>query len=157
MFVLEFPFSRPRSIRLRMPYPNQIFTCFAFLEFLLCSIPLPWHLETWRVLTSPRITSTSLPLQIGTLVHVCNGHLCGATSLQNLSHGPPSLSLLLPCASIVALYCIVSVKTVTINRAERLRDVYIDFAIGLGLPVPNNCCATGILKEECNSGKGSCY
>jgi len=76
---------------------------------------------------------------------------------SNSSQGPPSLTLLLPCASIVALYRIVSVKTVTINRAERLRDVYIDFAIGLGLPVPNNCCATGILKGECNSRKDACY
>ena len=73
------------------------------------------------------------------------GHPCGATSLQNLSHGPPSLSLLLPCASI---YRIVSVKTVTIKRTEMLRDVYINFAVGFGLPVPNSCCAestTGIL------------
>jgi len=60
-----------------------------------------------------------------------------------------------PVHQYVALYRTVSVKTVTINRAERLRDVYIDFATGLGLPVPNNCCATGILKfREVRGYKG---
>ena len=36
------------GIRSSMSYPNQVFTSFAFLGFLLCAIPLPWHLEGRR-------------------------------------------------------------------------------------------------------------
>jgi len=28
-----------------MAYPNAVFSAFAFAGFLMCSIPLPWHLE----------------------------------------------------------------------------------------------------------------
>jgi hypothetical protein len=28
-----------------MTYSNHVFSAFAFLGFLLCAIPFPWHLE----------------------------------------------------------------------------------------------------------------
>nr|AGG68689.2 putative pheromone receptor [Flammulina velutipes]QHW03269.1 putative pheromone receptor protein isoform s3 [Flammulina filiformis] len=29
--------------------PNEVFTAFAFVGFILCVIPLPWHLQAWNV------------------------------------------------------------------------------------------------------------
>jgi hypothetical protein len=38
----------PRS-RTIMPYPNQIYTVFSFIGFVLCATPLYWHLQgTWN-------------------------------------------------------------------------------------------------------------
>ena len=43
-----------------MAYPNQIFSAFSFLGFLLCVIPLPWHLEGKHAVLFRRIN----PLQL---------------------------------------------------------------------------------------------
>jgi hypothetical protein len=29
-------------------FPNYVFSLFSFVGFLLCMIPLPWHLEAWN-------------------------------------------------------------------------------------------------------------
>ena len=47
-------------------------------------------------------------------------------------------SVAIPAASLCInrrLYYIASVKTVTVSKAEKRRAVYIDLAIGLGLPI----------------------
>ncbi len=146
-----------------MTYPNEVFTAFAFLGFLLCAIPLPWHLEgQCCVLQIPHCLVKSnnfLSLaawNTGTCLYMiwtglaCLNHFinsivwrgnaincapvwCDISTKFNIGAG-----FAIPAASLCInrrLYHIASVKTVTISKAEKRRAVYIDLAIGLGLPV----------------------
>lgn len=48
-----------------MSYPNYVFSLFAFIGFLLVSIPLPWHLEgTVAYYTNSPIVAQQLSLSM---------------------------------------------------------------------------------------------
>lgn len=54
---------RYHSEKLKMTYPNGLFSAFAFIGFLMCAIPFPWHLEgNWLHLPEPRRSHLTLML-----------------------------------------------------------------------------------------------
>ncbi len=55
-----------------MTYPNQIYSAFSFIGFLLCAIPFYWQLEG-KFRPDPNLTKMTRPtwLQLGTLAPPC--------------------------------------------------------------------------------------
>jgi len=122
------------------PYPNWVFSLFAFIGFLMCTVPLPWHLEAWNIGTCSYMVWVGL----GCLFNFVNSVVWTGNAINHapiwcdivtrflvgLSWGVPAA---LFCISR-RLYNIVSVKTVTVSRAERRRGIIVDLVISFGLP-----------------------
>ncbi|KAI6043286.1 pheromone A receptor-domain-containing protein [Pisolithus marmoratus] len=110
--------------------PNWFFSPCAFIGFVLCAIPLPWHLEAWN-------TGTCLYM-IWTGLQCLNLFINSVIWNSNVLNFMIGATVALPAASLCInrrLYHIVSVDAVTKTRAEKLCDVLGDLAIGLGIPV----------------------
>jgi len=120
---------------------NQVFAVFAFLSFILVSIPLPWHLEAWNTGTCLSILWTgtgSLILSINAIIWDGNTVnwapvWCDITTklMIGLAVGIPAASL---CINM-RLYTIASIRSVTFTKDDRRRAILIDLAIGVGIPV----------------------
>ncbi|THH15868.1 hypothetical protein EW146_g4686 [Bondarzewia mesenterica] len=96
--------------------PNEVFSAFAFIGFVMCSIPFYWHLEVWH---NNAINWAPVWCDISARIIIAS-------------------SVAIPAASLCInrrLYKIASIKTVTITRSEKRRGVMVDLAIGLGIPV----------------------
>ncbi|KAF8553269.1 STE3-domain-containing protein [Imleria badia] len=119
--------------------PNWLFSTCAFISFLMCMIPLPWHLEAWNTGTCLYMIWTGLAALnqfINSVVWnsdvVIRAPVCAATQFMTAS------SIAIPAASLCInrrLYHIASVQSVTTTRAEKRRDIMVDLAIGVGLPI----------------------
>jgi len=128
-----------------MAYPNAVFSAFAFLGFVVCAIPLPWHWESWNTGTCLFMIWTGLACLIqfinsviwtGNAINwapvwcdICTRFMVGST-------------VAIPAASLCInrrLYHIASVQAVTITRAEKRRAVIVDLCIGLGIPLLQMC------------------
>lgn len=124
-----------------MTYPQQIFSAFAFLGFLLAIIPLPWHLEVWNTGTCLYMVWTAmgcLNLFINSVIWRGNAINWAPAWCEISSRITIAVGIAIPAASLCInrrLYHIASVRSVTISKAEKRRDVIIDLAIGLGLPL----------------------
>jgi len=123
-----------------MGAPNQVFAVFAFLSFVLVSIPLPWHLEAWNTGTCLFILWTgtgSLILSINAIIWDGNTVNWAPVWCDITTKWMTGLSVALPAASLCInrrLYNIASIRTVTITSSDRRRAILIDLAIGLGIP-----------------------
>ncbi|TEB28746.1 STE3-domain-containing protein [Coprinellus micaceus] len=122
------------------PIPNPVFSTFAFLGFLACVVPFPWHLEAWNTGTCLYMFWTGLGcLNMFVNSIVWNGNAinwapvwCDISSRIILG-----THFAIPAASLCInrrLYRIASIQAVTVSRAEKRRAVMVDLAIGLGYP-----------------------
>ncbi|PPR07023.1 hypothetical protein CVT26_005218 [Gymnopilus dilepis] len=124
-----------------MTYPNAIFSAAAFAGFLMCTIPLPWHLEAWNTGTCLYMIWTGLACLnqfINSVVWNRNAINWSPTWCDISSRFIVGSAVAIPAASLCInrrLYHISSVRSVTITKAEKRRDIIIDLAIGLGLPL----------------------
>ena len=162
--------------------PNWFFSTCAFIGFVLCMIPLPWHLEgNFIVPNYHTFSNVLLSLEHGHLpVHDLDGlgvlepihqfrglefgcHQQGPGLVRHLyvslpffigashhsrtaAHFMVASAVAIPAASLCInrrLYQIASVQSVTKTRAQKRRDVIVDLAIGVGLPI------IGMILREC--------
>jgi len=143
--VLVFPSvqEQPQSTATMIPAlpPNWVFSMFAFIGFLLCCIPFPWHLAAWNTGTCLYMAWTGvtcLALFINSIVW--NGNAinwapvwCDITSRLYIG-----TAFAIPATSLCIarrLYLIATVRNVVTTKIEKRRAVLIDFAIGLGVPI----------------------
>lgn len=124
-----------------MAYPNGLFSAFSFIGFLLCLIPLYWHIEAWNVGTTLFMAWAGLGCLNGFINSVVWNH-----SIANVApvwcdistRFMIGLTVGLPASLLVInrrLYKIASRTDVITTKAERLRAVYVDLAIGLSIPL----------------------
>jgi len=124
-----------------MGAPNQVFAVFAFLSFILVSIPLPWHLEAWNTGTCLQILWTgigSLILSINAIIWDGNTVNWAPVWCDITTRLMTGLSVGIPAASLCInrrLYTIASIRSVTFTKDDRRRAILIDLAIGVGIPV----------------------
>ncbi|KAF5342938.1 hypothetical protein D9758_014952 [Tetrapyrgos nigripes] len=117
------------------------FPILAFIGFILVLIPLPWHIQAWNSGTSLFMIWTALG---------CLNFFINAIVWRNdaIDRAPvwcdisvalnTALNVAIPCASLCInrrLYNIATCKTASVTRADKRRQVIIDLAIGVGLPV----------------------
>ncbi|TFK26911.1 STE3-like pheromone receptor [Coprinopsis marcescibilis] len=120
-------------------YP--LYPCLSFVGFILCSIPLSWHIQAWN--------SGTCAFAIWTGLACLNGFVNSMLWAGNTRNIAPvwcdisskliiGVSIGIP-ASILCisrrLYCIISVQTSSITRGDKRRMVIIDLCIAVGLPV----------------------
>ncbi|KAI0297987.1 STE3-like pheromone receptor, partial [Russula brevipes] len=124
-----------------MAYSNGLFSAFSFIGFLLCAIPLHWHLEVWNIGTLLYMAWAGL----GCLNAFINSVVWNNTVENKApvwcdisSRFIVGAAVGLPAATLVIshrLYKIAS-RTITFStRAEKRRATCIDLAIGLGIPI----------------------
>jgi pheromone a factor receptor len=124
-----------------MSYPNWVFSLFSFIGFALVCIPFPWHFEAWNTGTCLYMAWTG----IACLVQFINSVVWSKNAINYApvwcditSRLIVGTAVAIPAASLCItrrLYCIASVRSVSITRAEKRRQVYFDLALGLGLPI----------------------
>ncbi|KAH7923649.1 pheromone receptor [Leucogyrophana mollusca] len=119
---------------------NSVFSAFAFIGFVLVTIPLPCHLQSWNTGTCMYIAWTSL----GCLTQFINSIIwndnvvnwapvwCDITArfIIGFTVGIPASSLCM----IRRLYRIATMQSLNRTRDERRRAVVIDLSIGVGFP-----------------------
>ncbi|KAK1217037.1 a-factor receptor [Marasmius sp. AFHP31] len=126
-----------------MAYPNEVYSVFSFLAFVLVSIPLPWHLEAWNTGTCCFMIWTGL----GCFNYFINSVVWHG-SVSNVSPVWCDISakfivgiaVALPACSLCInrrLYHIATANAVTVTRAEKRRAIMVDLAICIGIPVLN--------------------
>ncbi|KAF9459379.1 pheromone receptor [Collybia nuda] len=124
-----------------MSYPNYVFSIFAFIGFVLAIIPLRWHLDSWNAGTCLYMLWTA----IACLNQFINSIVWDGNVIN---HAPIwcdisiriilGASMAIPAASLCInrrLYRISRLTTVKITKAEKLRDIGVDLAIALGVPI----------------------
>ncbi|KAH9987662.1 GPCR fungal pheromone mating factor [Russula compacta] len=121
--------------------PNEAFTAFSFIGFLMCAIPFYWHLEAGN-------TGTCLSMAwvgLGCLMQCINSIIWN----KNTDDRAPIYSIIsarIQAGIIVAvwasslcivrrLYRIAAMKPLMDACAEKRRQVIIDLLIGLGIPI----------------------
>lgn len=126
-----------------MSYPNEVYSAFTFLGFILATIPLPWHLEAWNTGTCCFMAWAA----IGNLNYFVNSIVWN----KEVSNFAPvwcdisakiiiGINVALPACSLCInrrLYHIATANAVTVTRAEKRRAIIVDLAICVGLPVFN--------------------
>ncbi|KAM5538793.1 hypothetical protein V8D89_007515 [Ganoderma adspersum] len=120
-------------------YP--LFPIFSFLGFVLALAPIPWHLQAWNAGTCIYMLWASLASLVefvdsivwyGSLRDVAPVWCDISTKfLIGAGVGLPASSLCIARR----LYKISSVSTVSISRKEKLRGIYVDVAIAIGVPM----------------------
>ncbi|OCH87184.1 putative fungal pheromoneG-protein-coupled receptor [Obba rivulosa] len=120
---------------------QDIYICFAFLGFVLVSIPLYWHLEAWNVGCVLYIfwCGSQCLIQAINMIIWKNNAInwapvwCDITSRWMLASGVGVCA----CSLIInrRLYKIASVNAVSTTRSEKRRMVITDLCIGLGIPI----------------------
>ncbi|TFY61867.1 hypothetical protein EVG20_g6899 [Dentipellis fragilis] len=121
------------------PYP--LFSVFSFLGFIAVIVPLPWHLEAWNSGTCFFMAWTAL----GCLNAFINSVVWHGNALN---HAPiwcdisirilMGASVGIPAASFCInrrLYNISHMQVVSVSRAEKMRDILIDSAFCILLPI----------------------
>ncbi|KAF9447642.1 STE3-domain-containing protein [Macrolepiota fuliginosa MF-IS2] len=125
-------------------YPNWVFSLFAFLGFAMACIPFPWHFEAWN-------TGTCLYMAWTALACLCQFVNSIVWNRNAINWAPVWCDIFPPAAKITVgtavaipaaslcinrrLYHIASVRAVTVTKAEKRRQIMVDLAIGLGLPI----------------------
>lgn len=124
-----------------MSASNQAFSAVSFITLLLVLIPLPWHLEAWNTGTILFMGWTSLSLLnyfINSVVWSDNVVNWAPVWCDISSKFIIGASIGIPCASLCInrrLYYIGKMQVVTKTKADKVRGIVIDCAIGIGIPV----------------------
>ncbi|KAH7926791.1 STE3-like pheromone receptor [Leucogyrophana mollusca] len=120
---------------------NPTFSAFAFVGFLLVSIPLPWHLQSWNTGTCMYMAWTSL----GCLFQCINSIVWN----DNVVNRAPvwcdisaryiiGTSVAIPASSLCIirrLYRIALMQSVERTKRERRLDIAVDLSIGVVFPI----------------------
>jgi len=120
--------------------PNQVYTVFSFIGFVMCAIPFYWHLESWNTGTCLYMAWTGL----GCLIQCINSIVWN----KNMVDKAPvycdivirvqiGLNVAISACSLCInrrLYKIATAKGV-ITDEEKRRAVIVDLLIGLGIPI----------------------
>ncbi|KAH9954953.1 GPCR fungal pheromone mating factor [Russula dissimulans] len=121
--------------------PNQLYTVFSFVGFVVSFIPLYWHLEAWNVGTCLNMIWTGL----GCLIQCINSIVWN----NNMIDKAPvycdiairiqiGLNVAISACSLCInrrLYKIATAKVAVITATEKRRAMLIDLLIGLGIPI----------------------
>ncbi|KAH9964747.1 GPCR fungal pheromone mating factor [Russula compacta] len=123
------------------PPPNEVYTTFSFIGFLMCAILFYWHMEAWN-------TGTCLAMGwvgVGCLIQCINSTIWSnnmvdrarvycliSVSIQDGINVAIPTSLL---CIVRRLYNIAAMKSMMTTRAEKRREVIIDLLIGVGIPI----------------------
>ncbi|KAF5378593.1 hypothetical protein D9615_007162 [Tricholomella constricta] len=124
-----------------MTVPNEVFSAFSFIGFLMCCIPFPWHLEAWNTGTCLYMAWTGLACLnqfINSVIWHGNAINWAPVWCDISARILIGASVAIPAASLCInrrLYHIASVRSVTVTKAEKRRAIMVDLAIGLGLPI----------------------
>ncbi|KAF8809922.1 STE3-domain-containing protein [Phlegmacium glaucopus] len=124
-----------------MTYPNAVFSAFAFTGFVMCAIPLPWHLQAWNTGTCMYMIWTGLACLnqfINSIIWNRNAINWAPVWCDISARFIVGVSIAIPAASLCInrrLYHIACVRVVTSTRADKRRAIMVDLAIGVGLPV----------------------
>ncbi|KAI9509914.1 STE3-domain-containing protein [Russula earlei] len=120
--------------------PNQVFTVFSFIGFILCAIPFYWHLEAWNVGTCLYMAWTGL----GCLIQCINSIVWNKNMIDKAPvycdiavHIQVGLNVAISACSLCInrrLYKIATAKGV-ITDNEKRREIIVDLLIGLGIPI----------------------
>ncbi|KAH9976617.1 GPCR fungal pheromone mating factor [Lactifluus volemus] len=123
------------------PPPNELFTAFSFVGFLMCVIPFYWHFQARNMGTCLYMAWTGLGCLILCIDSIVwNKNMINrapvycdiATRLQ------VALNSALPACSLCIqrrLYKCSTVTTGVETREEKRREVIVDLFIGLGIPI----------------------
>ncbi|KAL0956092.1 hypothetical protein HGRIS_002260 [Hohenbuehelia grisea] len=123
-----------------MTYPNQVYSTFAFIGFLLVCIPLPWHLEAWNTGTCLYMIWTGLACLIqfvNSMIWTGNTIDWAPVWCDITTRILIAVPVAIPAASLCInrrLYKISKVTIVSTTKTDRRRAIMVDLAIGLGLP-----------------------
>ncbi|KAI0246665.1 GPCR fungal pheromone mating factor [Lactifluus subvellereus] len=123
------------------PPPNELYTAFSFIGFVLCIIPMYWHFEAWNTGTCFYMAWTGL----GCLIQCINSIVWN----KNMVNRAPiycdiatriqvALNVAIPASSLCIsrrLYKIATVQAVMVTRTEKRRRVIVDLFICLGIPI----------------------
>ncbi|KIK69499.1 hypothetical protein GYMLUDRAFT_507936 [Collybiopsis luxurians FD-317 M1] len=126
---------------LTLTYPNWVFSMCAFIGFLLCAIPLPWHLEAWNTGTCLYMIWTGLACLnqfVNSIIWTGNAINSAPVWCDISTRFMIGSAVAIPAASLCInrrLYYIATANAVTITKAERRRAVLVDLCIGVGIPV----------------------
>ncbi|KAI9511247.1 STE3-domain-containing protein [Russula earlei] len=121
--------------------PNQVYTVFSFVGFVLCAIPLYWHLEAWNVGTCMAMVWIGL----GCLIQCINSIVWN----KNTTDKAPvwcfisvqvqfGLTIAISASSLCIhrrLYKIATAKEVMVKPRDKRQAIVIDLIFGLGLPI----------------------
>jgi len=121
--------------------PNELYTVFSFIGFVLCAIPFYWHLEAWNAGTCLYMAWTGL----GCLMQCINSIVWN----NNMIDKAPvycdisiriqvALNVAIPACSLCItrrLYKIATRKVMMPTGAEKRRAVITDVLIGFGIPI----------------------
>ncbi|GJE89168.1 STE3-domain-containing protein [Phanerochaete sordida] len=135
-------------------YP--LFPVVSFLGAVAAFIPLPWHLQAWNAGTCMYMLWAGLASFVQFVnALVWHGSLenripvwCDITTKFVIGAGVG-----IPAASLCInrrLYGIAAVRQTALDRHEKRREVYIDLAIGLGIPVLVMCLHTVVQGHRFN-------
>ncbi|KAI0298958.1 GPCR fungal pheromone mating factor [Multifurca ochricompacta] len=121
--------------------PNELYTAFSFIGFVLCAIPFYWHLEAWNTGTCMYMAWTGL----GCLLQFVNSIVWNKNVIDKApvycdiaTRIQVGLNVAIPACSLCInrrLYKIATVKAVMITPAEKRRAVITDLLIGIGIPI----------------------
>ncbi|KAI9509889.1 STE3-domain-containing protein [Russula earlei] len=124
-----------------MAPPNLVYTVFSFIGFVMCAIPLYWHLEAWNVGTCLYMIWTGL----GCLIQCVNSIAWNKNTTNKAPfwcdisiHVQLGLNVAISACSLCInrrLYKIATAKTVVVTSSEKRRAVIIDLFIGFGIPI----------------------
>ncbi|KAJ3808709.1 pheromone receptor [Lentinula aff. lateritia] len=120
-------------------YP--LFPVLAFIGFVLCAIPLSWHLQAWNSGTCAFMIWTGLAClitSINSIVWADNALNIAPIWCDISSQVILAASVGIPASTLCIsrrLYHITSTRTVSITRDDKIRAIYVDLAIAVGLPI----------------------
>lgn len=126
--------------------PNWVFSTFSFIGFVMCMIPLTWHLQAMNTGTVMYMIWNGL----GCLNFFINSIMFNG-SVENVApiwcdistRFSIGQSVAVPVAALCInrrLYLISSSNTVMTTKAEKRRSVMVDLAICLGIPILQMIC-----------------
>jgi len=121
--------------------PNQVYTAFSFVGFIMCAIPFYWHLEAWNTGTCLYMAWTGL----GCLVQCINSIIWNKNMINKapvycdiVTRIQVALNVAIPASSLCInrrLYKIASVDAVMVTPKEKHRAIMTDLLIGIGIPI----------------------
>ncbi|KAI0250420.1 GPCR fungal pheromone mating factor [Lactifluus subvellereus] len=121
--------------------PNELYTAFSFIGFVMCAIPIYWHLEARNIGTCLFMAWTGL----GCLIQCINSIVWNKNMINRAPvycdiaiHIQIGLSSAIPASSLCInrrLYKIATHQGGMATREEKRRGMIVDLLIGLGIPI----------------------
>ncbi|KAI0250400.1 GPCR fungal pheromone mating factor [Lactifluus subvellereus] len=123
------------------PPPNELYTAFSFIGFVMCATPMYWHLEARNIGTCLYMAWTGL----GCLIQCINSIVWNKNMVNRApvycdiaTHIQIGLNVAIPACSLCInrrLYKIATDQGGMATREEKRRGMIVDLLIGLGIPI----------------------